>query len=72
MLQQNLCVLTTSFPETFGCVFAEALHLGVPVIGDLSVKCGFHEIIQKEHMCNFNNENEVVQKIEEFYKNVQL
>jgi len=69
ILQNSLCVLTTSFTETFGCVFAEALHLGVPVIGDNSVKAGFHEIIPYEHMCNYNNYEEVIKKIEEFRKN---
>ena len=69
ILQNSLCVLSTSYPETFGCVFAEALHLGVPVIGDNSINCGFHEIIQREHMCNFNNVNDVVGKIEEFRMN---
>lgn len=61
-----LCVLTTSYPETFGCVFAEALHLGVPVIGDSAVAAGFHEIIQPEHMYNFNIPLEVINKINEF------
>ena len=65
ILQNSLCVLSTSFPETFGCVFAEALHLGVPVIGD-SIDSGFQEIIQKNHICNFNNINDVINKIEEF------
>ena len=69
ILQNSLCVLSTSYPETFGCVFAEALHLGVPVIGDNSINSGFHEIIQREHMCNFNNVNEVFGKIEEFRMN---
>ena len=69
LLQQNLCVLSTSFPETFGCCFAEALFLGVPVIGDNSIESGFQEIIQQDHMCNFNNVDEVIQKIEEFREN---
>lgn len=60
ILQGCLCVLTTSYPETFGCVFAEALHLGVPVIGDTSIGAGFHEIISSEYMCNFNNMIEVI------------
>jgi hypothetical protein len=66
LLQQNLCLLSTSFPETFGCVFTESLHLGVPVIGDKNTKCGFHEIIPEDHMCNFNDIDEVIKKIEEF------
>ena len=68
ILQNSLCVLSTSFPETFGCVFAEALHLGVPVIGD-NIDSGFQEIIQKNHICNFNNVNDVISKIEEFRMN---
>lgn len=69
LLQSCLCVFSTSFPETFGCVFAEALHLGVPVIGDNSVQAGFHEIIPQELMCNFNNPNEVIDKIENLRTN---
>jgi len=69
LLQGCLCVLTTSYPETFGCVFAEALHLGVPVIGDSYVDAGFHEIIESAHMCNFNNPIEVIKKINNFQNN---
>jgi glycosyltransferase involved in cell wall biosynthesis len=69
LLQSCLAVFTTSYPETFGCVFAEALHLGVPVIGDISRSAGFHDFIPREHMCNFNNPQEVIQKIEEFREN---
>ncbi len=64
LLKSCLCVLSTSYPETFGCVFAEALHLGVPVIGDNSVQSGFHEIIPHQFMCNFNNHNDVIRMIE--------
>jgi len=69
LLQSCLCVFSTSYPETFGCVFAEALHLGVPVISDNSVQAGFHEIIPQELMCNFNNPNEVINKIENLRNN---
>ncbi len=69
ILQSCLCVFSTSYPETFGCVFAEALHLGVPVIGDNSVQAGFHEIIPQDFMCNFNNPNEVINKIENLRTN---
>ena len=68
IMKSCLCVLSTSYPETFGCVFAEALHLGVPVICDKSVESGTHEIIQEEHCCNFNNPIEVIKIIEEFYE----
>lgn len=69
LLQSCLCVFSTSYPETFGCVFAEALHLEVPVIGDTSVQAGFHEIIPRELMCNFNNPDEVIDKIENLRTN---
>ncbi len=64
LLQSCLGVFSTTYPETFGCVFAEALHLGVPVIGDNSIQAGFQEIIPKALMCNFNNISEVIDKIE--------
>jgi hypothetical protein len=63
LLQSCLCVLTTSYQETFGCVFAEALHLGVPIIGDNSIKSGFQEIISEENLCNFRDSQEVIKKI---------
>ena len=69
IIKNSLCVLTTSYPETFGCVFAESLHLGVPVIGDNSVNAGFHEIIDKDYMCNFNKLENVVSKIESIKHN---
>jgi len=69
LLQRCLAVFTTSYPETFGNVFAEALHLGVPVIGDSNTDAGFHEFIPKEYMCNFNNPNEVIEKIEKMREN---
>jgi glycosyltransferase involved in cell wall biosynthesis len=70
LVQQSLCVLTTSYPETFGCVFAEALHLGVPVIGDNSVKAGFQEIIKPEYLCNFNDPNEVINIIDRIREDI--
>ena len=70
LLQKSLCVLTTSYPETFGCVFAEALHLGVPVIGDNSVKAGFQEIIKPEYLCNFNDHKKVINIIDTIRENI--
>ena len=63
LLQSCLAVIATSFPETFGCVFSEALHLGVPVIGDRSILAGYHEFVPRELMCNFNNPREVINLI---------
>jgi hypothetical protein len=69
LIQKSLCVITTSYPETFGCVFAEALHLGVPVLGDNQMFAGFHEFVQPDHMVNFNHMNEVIGLIERFRNN---
>lgn len=69
LLQSCLAVFSTSFPETFGCVFAEALHLGVPVICDTSVESGVHEIVEKKHCCDFNDHEQVIGLIETFRKN---
>lgn len=65
LLQSCLCVFGTSFPETFGCVFAEALHLGVPVLGDRSIKSGYHEIVGDEFLVDFRKPEDVIGKIEE-------
>ena len=72
LIQSSALVLTTSYPETFGCVFAESLHLGVPVLADNSIKSGFLEIIDKEYQCNFNNIEEVIILIEKIKKENKL
>lgn len=69
LMQSCLCVLTTSYPETFGCVFAEALHLGVPVIADTSVSAGYVEFVSSHHQCNFNHPDQVISLIEQFRAN---
>lgn len=68
LLQSCLCVMSTSSKETFGCVFAEALHLGVPVIVD-NTNSGTNEVVPIEQICDFNNTEEVIQKIEEYRNN---
>jgi glycosyltransferase involved in cell wall biosynthesis len=60
--------MSTSTRETFGCVFAEALHLGVPVIVD-DTNSGTNEVVPPEQLCNFNNTEEVIKKIEEYREN---
>ena len=70
ILKNCLLLFGSSFPETFCCVVAEALHLGVPVIGDNSYGViGYHEIIDKEYLCNYNNIDEVIDKIKKIYDN---
>ena len=62
IIENSGCVLAPSFFETFGCVFAECYYLGKPVICD--IKSGaVKEIIGKENVVNYNNVNEVYNKI---------
>lgn len=62
IIENSGCVLAPSFPETFGCVFAECYYLGTPVICD--VKSGaVKEIIGTENVVNYNNVCEVYNKI---------
>ena len=69
LIQGCLGVFGTHFPETFGCVFAEAIHLGVPVIGDNSIATGYRDFIPNNLLCNFNNPHKIAEKIEEIYNN---
>ena len=69
IVQESLCVISASFRETFGCVYSEALHLGTPVIGDISLSSAIPEIVDKEYLCNFNNINSVIELIEKIKNN---
>lgn len=69
IIQECLCVISASFRETFGCVYSESLHLGTPVIGDISIKSAITEIIDKEYLCNFNDINSVIELIEKIKNN---
>jgi hypothetical protein len=62
IIESSGCVLAPSFPETFGCVFAESCYLGTHVICD--IKSGaVKEIIGIENVVNYNNVDEVYNKI---------
>ena len=65
IISESICVITTSYPETFGCVFAESLHLGTPVIADDNVCAGFHEFIPDNFKINFNEIDKVVIRIQQ-------
>ena len=69
LIQGCLCVLSTTFHETFGCVFAESLHLGVPVIGNNEVNSAISEIVEPNFMCNYKNVDEVIDLIENVKRN---
>lgn len=62
IIESSGCVLAPSFPETFGCVFAEAYYLGTPVICDL--KSGaVKEIIGNDNVVDYNDKYNVYNKI---------
>jgi glycosyltransferase involved in cell wall biosynthesis len=62
IIKESLCVLTTTFAETFGCVFAESYYLGTPVIADYR-SGAVKEIIDNDYIVNFDNKQETVDKI---------
>lgn len=68
VIQSACCVISSTFQETFGCVFAESYYLGTPVIADK--KSGaVVEIIGEEHIVNYNNYDEVYNKFMEIKNN---
>jgi len=62
IIKESLVVLTTTFKETFGCVFAESYYLGTPVIADYR-SGAVKEIIDNNYIVNFDNKKETVDKI---------
>ena len=62
IIKESLVVLTTTFRETFGCVFAESYYLGTPVIADHR-SGAVKEIIDNNYIVNFDNKKETVDKI---------
>lgn len=62
IIKESLVVLTTTFKETFGCVFAESYYLGTPVIADHR-SGAVKEIIDNNYIVNFDNKKETVNKI---------
>ena len=62
IIKESLVILSTTFQETFGCVFAESYYLGTPVIADY--KSGaVKEIIDNNYIVNYDNLKEVYDKI---------
>lgn len=62
IIKETMVVLTTTFSETFGCVFAETYYLGTPVIMDYR-SGAVKEIIDNEYIVNFDNKKETIDKI---------
>lgn len=64
IIKESLCVLTTRFNETFGCIFAESYYLGTPVIADIN-SGAVKEIIDNYFIVDYNNKDQVFNKIKE-------
>lgn len=72
LIQESLCVLGTTFSETFGCVFAEALYLKTPVICNKDVKCGSQEIVNTNYQVSFRNPKQVYEVINRMHNSNPL
>lgn len=76
IIKESLCVLSSRFNETFGCVFAESYYLGTPVIADVG-SGAVKEIIDNYFIVDYNNKEQVFNKIKEIsykrdFMNIQL
>ena len=68
VIKESLLVIAAIYPETFGCVFLESCSLGTPVITDNYVE-SLHEISSDISFVDYNNKEEVYQKILEIRSN---
>jgi len=64
VIASGLCVISTSFFETFGCIFAESYYLGTPVIGDIH-SGALKEIIDNDYIIDYSNPEIFLEKITE-------
>uniref|UniRef100_A0A6C0BBG4 Glycosyl transferase family 1 domain-containing protein n=1 Tax=viral metagenome TaxID=1070528 RepID=A0A6C0BBG4_9ZZZZ len=64
IIRSSLCVLSTSFFETFGCIFAESYYLQTPVIADIR-SGAVKEIIDNNYIIDYLNPPTVLEKINE-------
>lgn len=67
LIQSSLCTMSTEFPETFGCIFAESYFLKTPVIATHRIN-GMHEFIDNHHICNLKNYESFENLLMSFYK----
>jgi hypothetical protein len=63
IIKSSLCVLISTFPETFGCVFTESYYLGVPVLADYR-SGAVAEHLDKQFVLDYDNPEEVYNKLE--------
>jgi glycosyltransferase involved in cell wall biosynthesis len=70
VIKSSLCVLSSKFNETFGCVFAESYYLGTPVIADVN-SGAVKEIIDNKFIIDYNNPDLVFTRLNEIYRDRQ-
>lgn len=68
IIKESLCVFAPPFNETFGCVFAESLYLGTPVIYDHKTQA-LDFLVGNSTKCNYENYEEIYKKLLEIIKN---
>jgi glycosyltransferase involved in cell wall biosynthesis len=68
IVKESLLVLTGTFQETFGCVFAESYYLGTPVLADYR-SGAVKEIIDNNYIVNFDDKDAIFKKIIEIKNN---
>ena len=64
VIKSALCVLSSNYKETFGCVFTESYYLGTPVIADIG-SGGTKEIVDPSYIVDYNKPELVLEKINE-------
>jgi len=67
IIRKSLCVISSTYSETFGCIFAESYYLGTPVIADIR-SGAVSEIIDNDYICDFMEPSKVLEKIRQLQK----
>jgi len=70
-IKESCCCLSSTFDETFGCVFAESYYLGTPVLADKR-SGAVREIIGDEHIVDYDRIETVWLKLRSLEPHVSL
>jgi glycosyltransferase involved in cell wall biosynthesis len=68
IIKESLVVLSSTFQETFGCVFEESYYLGTPVIADCH-SGAVKEIIDNNYIVDYSNKQSIYEKIKYIKEN---
>jgi glycosyltransferase involved in cell wall biosynthesis len=63
IIKSSLCLLVSTYPETFGCVFTESQYLGTPVIADYR-SGAVADHLDKDFVMNYDDPESVYLKLE--------